>query len=65
MGILARLGLALTRWTERWVSDSWVIATMLTLVITLLVMTVGRASATVALNAWRNGLWVLLILLQL
>jgi hypothetical protein len=29
MGILARLGLALTRWTERWVPDSWIIAVML------------------------------------
>jgi short-chain fatty acids transporter len=62
MGILARLGLALTRWTERWVPDSWIIAVMLTLVVALLATTVGGASATVALNAWGNGLWVLLTL---
>ena len=62
MGILARLGLSLTRWTERWVPDSWVMAVMLTLVIALLAMTVGGASATVALSAWGNGLWVLLTL---
>src|SRR5712692_4774650 len=35
---------------------------MLTLVIALLAMTVGGASATVALSAWGNGLWVLLTL---
>lgn len=60
MGILARWRLSLTRWTERWVPDSWVIAVMLTLVIALLAMSVGGASAMVALNAWGNGLWVLL-----
>jgi short-chain fatty acids transporter len=62
MGILARLGVALTRWTERWVPDSWVIAVMLTLVVALLAVTIGGASATSTLNAWGNGLWVLLSL---
>jgi len=60
MGSLARLGLALTRWTERWVPDSWVIAVVLTLVVALLAMTVGGASAAVALDAWGRGLWALL-----
>jgi short-chain fatty acids transporter len=60
MGILARLGLALTRWTERWVPDSWVIAVVLTLVVALLAMILGGASPAVTLNAWGNGLWVLL-----
>lgn len=62
MGLLVRLGLALTRWTERWVPDSWVIAVMLTLVVALLAMTVGGASATSVLDAWGKGLWVLLTL---
>jgi short-chain fatty acids transporter len=62
MGILARLGLTLTRWTERWVPDSWVIAVVLTLVVALLAMTVGGASAAAALNAWGGGLWALLTL---
>jgi short-chain fatty acids transporter len=62
MGILARLGLALTRWTERWVPDSWVIAVVLTLVVALLAMTAGGASAAATLNAWGNGLWALLAL---
>lgn len=61
-GILPRLGLALTRWTERWVPDSWIIAVILTLVVALLAMTVSGASPATALNAWGNGLWVLLTL---
>jgi short-chain fatty acids transporter len=62
MGILPRLGLALTRWTERWVPDSWIIAVILTLVVAFLAMTVSGASPATALNAWGNGLWVLLTL---
>ncbi len=33
MDFLARWGAALTRWTKRWVPDSWAIALMLTLVV--------------------------------
>jgi short-chain fatty acids transporter len=62
MGILAQLGLALTRWTERWVPDSWVIAVSLTLIVAVLAMAVGGASAAETLNAWGNGLWALLAL---
>jgi short-chain fatty acids transporter len=62
MGILARAALALTRWTERWIPDSWVIAVVLTLVVAGFAMTVGGASPAVALNAWGNGLWALLSL---
>ena len=62
MGILAQLGLALTRFTERWAPDSWVIAVMLTIIVAVLAMTVGGASATMTLNAWGSGLWALLAL---
>jgi short-chain fatty acids transporter len=62
MRIVAQLGVALTRWTERWVPDSWVIAVILTLVVAFLALTVGGASATEALNAWGRGLWTLLAL---
>lgn len=62
MGILAQLGLALTRFTERWVPDSWVIAVLLTLIVAVLAMAVGGASAVETLNAWGNGLWALLAL---
>lgn len=62
IGILAQCGLALTRWTERWVPDSWVIAVMLTLVVACLAVVVGGASAGAALDAWGRGLWTLLAL---
>ncbi len=62
MGILARIGLALTHWTERWVPDSWVIAVMLSLLVACLAMTVGGASPATTLQAWGQGLWTLLSL---
>ena len=62
MGVLARAGLALTRWTERWIPDSWVIAVMLSLCVAGLAMTVGGASPATALQAWGQGLWALLSL---
>ncbi len=62
MGWLARWGMILTRWTERWVPDSWVIAVMLTLFVALLALTIGGASPSAALMAWGDGLWALLSL---
>lgn len=62
MAVLARTGLALTRWTERWIPDSWVIAVMLSLFVAGLAMTVGGASPAAALQAWGQGLWALLSL---
>jgi len=62
MSVLARAGLAITRWTERWVPDSWVIAVFLTLVVAGLAIGAGGASPAVALDAWGRGLWALLAL---
>lgn len=62
MGVLAKTGLGLTRWTERWIPDSWVIAVILTLVVALLALTAGGASPAMALAAWGNGMWALLTL---
>ena len=44
MGRLARLGLGLTRLTERWVPDSWIIAVVLTLTVAMLALTIGGAT---------------------
>ncbi len=62
MIFLPRLASRLTRWTERWVPDSWVIAVMLTLIVASLALTVGQASPIGAITAWGKGLWSLLSL---
>ncbi len=53
-------GAGLSRFTERWVPDSWVICMMLTSV--ALVVAVVGAGATVAeaVEGWGGGMWVLL-----
>ena len=55
-------GARLSRFTERWVPDSWVICMMLTAV--AFVLAVGPVGAGVeeAVLAWGDGLWVLLTL---
>lgn len=60
MNWLARLGSLLTRWTERWIPDSWVIAVILTLVVAVLALTVGGTPPARVLTAWGDGLWALL-----
>ena len=62
MGMLAHWGGVLTRWTERWVPDSWVIAVVLTVIVASLAVTLGGASAVTVLAAWGRGLWTLLAL---
>ena len=56
------LGSLLSRFTERWVPDSWVICMILTSI--ALVLAIGGAGAGVeeAVLAWGDGVWVLLTL---
>ncbi len=54
------LGAGLSRFTERWVPDAWVICMILTA--SALLLAVGGAGASVeeAVLAWGDGVWVLL-----
>lgn len=58
--MLQRLAAGLTRWSTRWVPDSWVIAVILTLVAGLTaVLTTGRSPMAV-IGYWGDGFWELL-----
>ena len=59
---LRNLGVALSRITERWVPDSWVVCMILTAI--ALALAIGGAGAGVeeAILAWGDGVWVLLTL---
>ena len=54
------IGAGLSRFTERWVPDAWVICMILTS--SALLLAVGGAGASVeeAVLAWGDGVWVLL-----
>lgn len=57
---LRESGAALSRVTERWVPDAWVILMSLTLVALLLAVTGGGATVPEAGLAWGAGVWTLL-----
>ncbi len=56
------LGVALSRFTERWVPDSWVICMILTSLALLLAIFGAGAGLEEAVLAWGDGVWVLLTL---
>jgi len=56
------LGSALSRFTERWVPDSWVICMILTAIALLLSIVGAGAGVEQAVLAWGDGVWVLLTL---
>jgi short-chain fatty acids transporter len=56
------LGAGLSRFTERWVPDAWVICMMLTAVALFLAIAGAGASVEEAALAWGDGVWVLLTL---
>jgi short-chain fatty acids transporter len=54
------LGAALSRVTERWIPDSWVICMILTSLALALAVLGAGASPAQAVLAWGDGVWVLL-----
>ena len=59
---LRDLGAGLSRVTERWVPDSWVICMILTAIAFALAMGGAGVGPQTALLAWGDGVWVLLTL---
>jgi short-chain fatty acids transporter len=62
LALVRDLGVTLSRFTERWVPDSWVICMMLTTIALLLAILGAGASVQQAALAWGDGVWVLLTL---
>src|SRR5436190_21476174 len=59
-GFLARLALALTDWTERWVPDAFVFALIATLVVIIAGVVFTPSSLPQIVHAWGKGLWELI-----
>jgi short-chain fatty acids transporter len=62
LDIIRDLGAGLSRFTERWVPDSWVICMMLTSVALLLAVFGANVGIEEAVLAWGDGVWILLSL---
>ncbi len=60
MQLLSRAALALTRWTERWIPSSFVIALVLTAALFGLAVGLTPTSPLEVVRAWGDGFWTLL-----
>jgi len=58
--ILQKLASASTRWSTRWVPDSWTIAIILTVVAFVLGFIFTKSTTFQLVQYWGNGFWVLL-----
>src|SRR6478736_3948244 len=59
-GLLARIALALTAWTERWVPDAFVFALLATLIVIVAGVAFTPSSLPQVIDAWGRGLWELI-----
>src|SRR5688572_5103180 len=59
-GFLARMALALTDWSERWVPDAFVFALIATLVVIGAAVAFTPSSLPQVIDAWGKGLWELI-----
>ena len=59
-GVLARMALALTDWTERWVPDAFVFALVATLIVVVAGVGFTPSSVPQVIDAWGKGFWELI-----
>ena len=59
-GPIARMALALTDWTERWVPDAFVFALLGTLIVVIAGVTATPSSLAQVVDAWGRGFWELI-----
>src|SRR6476661_9811524 len=59
-GLLARMALALTAWTERWVPDAFVFALLATLVVIVAGVAFTPSRLPQVIDVWGKGFWELI-----
>lgn len=59
-GLLARIALALTDWTERWVPDAFVFALIATLIVVVAGVAFTPSTLPQVIDAWGKGFWELI-----
>jgi short-chain fatty acids transporter len=59
-GLVARMALALTTWTERWVPDAFIFALIGTLIVVIAAMTATPSTLVQVIDAWGGGFWELI-----
>src|ERR671936_3217158 len=59
-GLVARLALALTDWTERWIPDAFIFALIATFLVVAGALAVTSSSLPQIVDAWGRGFWELI-----
>src|SRR3954470_18441583 len=59
-GPVARVALALTDWTERWVPDAFIFALIATFLVIVAALTATPATLVETIDAWGRGFWDLI-----
>src|SRR6202165_3202197 len=59
-GVLARMALALTDWTQRWVPDAFVFALIATLIVVVAGVAFTPSSLPQVIDGWGRGFWELI-----
>ena len=59
-GLLARMALGLTAWTERWVPDAFIFALLATVIVVVAAVAFTPSSLPQVIDAWGQGLWQLI-----
>ena len=62
--LVGDLGETLSRFTQRWIPDSWVVCMFLTVLAILLAIVGAGAGLNETLLAWGDGMWALLELVM-
>jgi short-chain fatty acids transporter len=59
-GLLARIALAMTDWTERWVPDAFIFALIATVIVVIAGVTFTPSTIPQVIDAWGKGFWELI-----
>jgi short-chain fatty acids transporter len=59
-GIVARIALSLTAWTERWIPDAFIFALLATIIVVAAALGLTPSTFPQIVDAWGNGFWDLI-----
>jgi short-chain fatty acids transporter len=59
-GLLARIALTMTAWTERWIPDAFIFALVATVIVVVAGITVTPSTVPEVIDAWGRGFWELI-----
>ena len=59
-GLIARMAIAMTAWTERWIPDAFIFALLATVIVFVAGLALTPSTLPQIIDAWGNGFWDLI-----